>query len=270
MSSDLLRPRALLRHLLVLAVAVTCVSLGLWQLDRLAEVRASNALLEARLAAPEADLSDLLAEAGVDIGGSAADGSDLGDLDADAIEALTFRRVQVTGTYLADEEVLQRNREHRGQTGFHVLTPLDLGDGRTLLVRRGWVPAELDSPPVAEAAPPEGEVVLTGILERSVDQPGFGPRDPDEGVLERVFHADTSRLDGQVSGALLPVVLRLVDEQQVALPLGLDEPVLDEANHRSYAVQWFTFAILAVGTYGAWLWSRRQTGGGAGQPTRIQ
>jgi surfeit locus 1 family protein len=250
MSSDLLRPRALLRHLLVLAVAVTCVSLGLWQLDRLAEVRASNALLEARLAAPEADLSDLLAE--------------------DAIEALTFRRVQVTGTYLADEEVLQRNREHRGQTGFHVLTPLDLGDGRTLLVRRGWVPADLNTPPVAEAAPPAGEVALTGILERSVDQPGFGPRDRDEGVLERVFHADTSRLDGQVSGALLPVVLRLVDEQQVALPLGLDEPVLDEANHRSYAVQWFTFAILAVGTYGAWLWSRRQTGGGAGQPTRIQ
>jgi surfeit locus 1 family protein len=265
MSSDLLRPRALLRHLLVLAVAVTCVSLGMWQLDRLGEVRASNALLEARMAAPEADLADLLAEAGLYAGGLAA-----GGLDADAIESLTFRRVRVSGTYLADEEVLQRNREHRGQTGFHVLTPLDLGDGRTLLVRRGWVPADLDTPPVAEAAPPDGPVTLTGILERSIDQPGFGPRDLDDGVLERVFHADTSRLDAQMSGDLLPVVLRLVDDAQDTLPRGLDEPVLDEANHRSYAVQWFTFAALAVVTYGAWLWSRRRAGGRVGQPTRIQ
>jgi surfeit locus 1 family protein len=239
MRSDLLRPRALLGHLLVLTVAAACVALGLWQLDRLGQVRDHNARLAERMTSAPVDLGALVAA---------------GDLDDAALE---FRSAEVTGTFRPEEEVLQRGQQDpRGQQGFHLLTPLDLGDGSTLLVRRGWVPTGLDTPPVAEAAPPSGEVTVTGLLERSVPQPGFGPQDPPDGHLERVFHPDTDRLDGQVSGDLLPVVLRL-DADAVAaagdLPVPLERPVLDEANHRSYAVQWFTFAALALVTYGAWL-----------------
>jgi surfeit locus 1 family protein len=239
MRSDLLRPRALLGHLLVLTVAAACVALGLWQLDRLGQVRDHNARLAERMASAPVDLGALAAA---------------GDLDDAALE---FRAAEVTGTFRPEEEVLQRGQQDpRGQQGFHLLTPLDLGDGTAVLVRRGWVPTGLDTPPVAEAAPPSGEVTVTGLLERSVPQPGFGPQDPSDGHLERVFHPDTDRLDGQVSGDLLPVVLRL-DADTVAadggLPVPLERPVLDEANHRSYAVQWFTFAALALVTYGAWL-----------------
>jgi cytochrome oxidase assembly protein ShyY1 len=192
MRSDLLRPRALLGHLLVLAVAATCVALGFWQLDRLGQVRDHNARLAERMEADPVDLGALVTA---------------GDLDAAELE---FRTAEVTGTFRPEEEVLQRGQQDpRGQQGFHVLTPLDLGDGTAVLVRRGWVPTGLDTPPVAEAAPPAGEVTVTGLLERSVPQPGFGPQDAPDGRLERVFHPDTDRLDRQVSGDLLPVVLRL-------------------------------------------------------------
>lgn len=243
MLRDLLRPRALVSHVLVLTVAAVCVALGQWQLSRLAEVRDNNARLETRLAADPVDLAAVVASGAVDP------------------EAYEFRRVEVRGTYRPHEEVLQRNRSHRGQTGFHVLTPLELADGGVVLVRRGWVPAQLSEPPVAEAVPPPGEVVLAGLLERSVDQPSFGARDPGDGVLARVFHADTTRLERQIDGELFPMVLRLEHQRPTSgrdLPLALDRPVLDEANHLSYAVQWHVFALLAVGTYGAWLWSRRR------------
>jgi len=244
--SDLLRPFAIVTHLLVLAVAVTCVALGQWQFDRLAQVRDSNALLEERLRTDPVELVTLV------------DADDPGRLDEDALE---FRRVEVAGTYRPDEEVLQRNRDHVGQQGFHTLTPLELPDGVVVLVRRGWVPAQLSDPPVEEALPPTGEVVVRGLLEKPVAQPGFGPRDPDGGVLERVFHTDTARLDRQVEGTLFPMVLRLEEQQPATagdLPLGLERPVLDEANHLSYALQWYAFAAIALITYCFWLRSRHR------------
>jgi surfeit locus 1 family protein len=237
----LVTPSALGMHLVVLAVATTLVGLGQWQVGRLQEVRTSNALLEQRLRAEPIDLAAL---------------ARTGPLD---VAALEFRRVRVSGMFLADEEVLQRNRNDRGRSGFDVLTPFDVGDGITVLVRRGWVPSTLDTPPVREAAPPEGLVSVTGVLERSVPQPSFGARDPDDGVLLRVFHPDTSRLDRQMSGSLLPVVLRLdaADASDATtLPVAPGPPTLDQGSHLSYAVQWHLFALLAVVAYGAW-WRTR-------------
>lgn len=237
----LLRPRAIAGHLLVVAVVALLVSLGQWQVQRLDEVRTANARLSERAASAPVALDALLAEVG------------------DDPAALEFRRVVVDGTFRAEEEVLQRNRVGRGLQGLDVLTPLDLGDGRALLVRRGWVPTTMDVPPVAGAEPPDGVVRITGVLERSVDQPTFGARDPEEGRLERVFHPDTARLDRQMTGTLLPVVLRMdplpgTDATTPPAPQGT--PALDEGSHLSYAVQWHLFALLALGAYGFWLRSR--------------
>jgi len=246
MMRDLLRPKALISHLLVLTVAITCVVLGQWQLDQLADIRERNERAAARLSEPAVDLAAL------------ADPSSTTMLDEAALE---YRRVEVTGTYRHDEEVLQRNRSHQNQTGFHVLTPLELTDGGVVLVRRGWVPSALSEPPVAEAAPDAGEVTVEGVLERPVGQPGFGPTDSDEGLLQRVFHADTTRLGRQVEGSLFPMVLRIDAEPQGAvsldnLPVPPGPPTLDEGNHLSYAVQWHAFGLIALVTYAAWLRTR--------------
>lgn len=254
MRSELLRPRAIAAHLLVLVVAGVLVSLGLWQLDRLGQIRAQNAVAEAQLAAPPVALREL------------ADPTAPGPVDQDA---LAYRRVVVEGTYRPHEEVLRRGQQHREQAGFHVLTPLELTDGGVVLVLRGWVPSTLSEPPVAEALPPSGIVRVEGVLEPPVGQPSFGPRDPDEGELARVFQTDTARLDRQVEGALFPMLVRIdTDPDEVAfdvLPVPAGSPVLDERNHLSYAVQWFSFAVLAVGTYAAYLVTRRrrQHGGSA-------
>jgi surfeit locus 1 family protein len=246
----LIGPAAIATHALVLLVAITCVALGQWQLDRLAQVRSVNERLAARMVADPEPLTALL--------------------DGAAPDAIEFRRVTVAGTFAPAEEVLQRNRTLGGRQGFHVLTPLVLDDGRALLVRRGWVPARLSEPPVPEASPPTGRVELVGLIELPVPQPARGARDPEEGVLRRVFHSDVARLDGQVTGDLVPVVLRLTaaplplggtpdrspDGPDGPLPTILPLPTLDEANHRSYAVQWHVFAVIAVGAHLAALRTR--------------
>jgi len=242
----LFTPQAILSHVLVGAVVVMCLAAGQWQLSRLAEVRAENVALAAQMAAPPLTFESLLA------------------VPVDDLDQFAYRRVTVDGEYLPAEEVLHRNRQYNNQAGFHVLTPLRLSDTDTVLVRRGWVPAALDTPPVALAAPPAGQVTVTGVLELPVSPPRFGAQDAPEGRLERVFYADTARLDAQISGRLFPLVIRIDTEpgpfSADALPVTLGRPLLEERNHRSYAVQWHIFAVLATATYGAWWYTRLKRG----------
>ena len=244
----LLAPRMLLLHVLVVALVVALVSLGTWQLSRLEEARARSAAQVERLEAPPSPVGELLAGLSLQ--------------ETDRLAELEFRRVTATGTWRPADEVLQRGRSHQGRAGFHVLTPLDLATGGTVLVRRGWVPFDNDlEPPVVDATPPEGTVTVEGYLERSIPQP-TGPiaqRDPDQGELDVVFHADLERLAPQLGAEVLPMLVHLETQDPVArgeLPIPVPRPPTDDGPHLSYAVQWFAFAAIAVAMYGVWLGRR--------------
>lgn len=254
----LFRPSRLATIGFVVAVAVACALLGRWQLSRLAERRALNDALERRIEQPAVPLAVVVAELAAGV----------------PIDDLEFRIVTVTGAFVPGEEVLQRNRSHEGQQGFHVVTPFRIDDRATdgaesVLVRRGWVPVANDEPPVAAAAPPSGLVTITGMVRTPERHGGFGPSDPATGVLERVFWADPRRLDDQVSGNLIDLVIDLrsihpATAERHLLPKPLEDPRFDEANHLSYAVQWFSFAVIAlvgIAAYARSQWFRR-----TGQP----
>jgi surfeit locus 1 family protein len=249
----LLRPASLLSHVLVLVVVAVLVSLGQWQFQRLDERRDQNARLEERLAAAPVDIESL------------ARGGEVDEV------ALEYRRAEVTGTYLPDEELLLEGRELRGQAGRDSFVPLELDDGTLVLVRRGWVPRDLGRPPLAEAAPPAGEVTVTGYLERSVPQPGFGPRNPEDGELQILQVPDVERIARQLPGPTFPMLLRLtaqdpppateaaVDRGLETLPAIHPEQPFEEGSHLSYGIQWYTFALLALIAYVAY-WFKRLRG----------
>lgn len=244
----LLRPGRIGTIVFVLAVAVACVLLGRWQLSRLDERRDLNATLEQRRELPPLDIDELVDEL--------EQGTQPDELE--------FRRLTVEGVYHWEYEVLQRNRGHQGQQGFHVITPLLITDELAILVRRGWVPVELDEPPVDEAEPVKRRVTVTGLLRAPERHEGFGPSDPETGELERVFWADPQRLDDDTPFALVDMVVDLQTSEppqtrDLDYPVPLPELTFDEANHLSYAVQWFSFAVIAIvglGAYAATRWFR--------------
>ena len=57
--------------------------------------------------------------------------------DATDWNALRYRTVIATGEYDARRQILVDNRVQDGHVGYHVITPLVLADGRTVLVNRG-------------------------------------------------------------------------------------------------------------------------------------
>jgi surfeit locus 1 family protein len=144
--------------------------------------------------------------------------------------------------------VLVRNRSLNGSAGYHVLTPLVLSTGDGLVVNRGFVALETrgDRPVVPDA--PTGSVTVEGRVRESQTRGRFGPRDPAEGTLTAMARADIARLQQQISYPLLPfyVELEASSPADPAGPTPIPPPGLDDGPHLSYAIQWFTFAALAV------------------------
>ena len=128
----LLRPRWIAFTLVVVTAIVVMVNLGFWQLRRLDERREFNDAVAARFDEPAVALDELIPP-------DAAVGDD-------ALAAVEWRPVEASGSYLPDEALRIVNRSQGGRAGDNVVTPLLLDDGRVLLVARGFVPVDSESP----------------------------------------------------------------------------------------------------------------------------
>lgn len=255
------RPRWWVGHLLVLSVVVAFTQFGSWQLRRHAQRAAANEVAAVRLAAAAVPLDAALAEAAAAVAAGAA---------RDA--ALRDRRATVSGAFEPADEVLRRPVSRDGRPGYHVVTPLRLDDGRRLWVERGWVSDDVREVPVARAPAPTGRVTVVGWL-RPTSRPPDGwaaalsPRDPPTGRLVTVAYLDPERLAGQVGGPLVDAVLWLegwtpADDGAdgtasaggpIAPAAGgllpIEAPALDAGPHLGYALQWFSFAAIALTGY---------------------
>ena len=198
------------------------VALGNWQARRADAKRAAALELDAALRAPAIELAP-------------------GALDA---RALVHKHIAARGTFDAARTVFLANRLRQGRPGFEVVTPLRLGQSPWhVLVNRGWIAAPA-SPGSAPAVPtPGGERRIEGValarLPHALDA-GAPPSGPVRQNLDiDAFAAETGlRLE--------PIVI----EQHSDAPDGLarDWPRADLGIERneSYALQWYSFAALAI------------------------
>ena len=207
-------------------MAATCVRLGFWQLDRLHGRKDANRAIAAAEAMPPRPLPDLVAET------------------ADPT-SLRFRPAVASGTYDPAHEILLYGRSSReGASGDQVLTPLRLTDGTAIVVDRGWIPIDQDVPVTGEAAAPSGSVTVAGVL--------FPPDAISSGsppASERITKVDLGEVGAALPYPILPVYL-LLERQAPPQPGSLPEPPplpqLTNGPHLSYAVQWFSFAAIAL------------------------
>jgi len=225
------RPTWIGLGLVSLLLGVLFANLGFWQLRRLGEVQRENSISAERLAGPINPI-----EAVVD--------RDAGPVAAG--EAYAFLPVTATGTFDSTEEVLIRSQTNNGIAGFHVVTPLILTDGAAVLINRGWVPLDMDTPPVP-AGPPSGPQTVSIVLQATQVRSRFGPTDPEEKV-PRLSRVDIERIAEQVPHDLYPVY-GLAQATSEALPVAIEVPELSDGPHLSYAIQWFAFVVIAVGGF---------------------
>jgi surfeit locus 1 family protein len=210
-------------------VAATCISLGIWQIARLHQRQQFNTAVRAGLSAPPAPVSSLLPPG----------------VDPDAVR---YRRAEASGTYDIAHEVVLYGRTQDSRAGNHLLTPLELDGGGSILVDRGWVPLEIDDPGSVGAAPPAGDVTVDGVLFASEGDPP-GPVGSSPAPTTTMSRVDLARIQDELPYRIAPVYLLLQDQspaQPEALPVPAPLPELSEGPHLSYAIQWFAFAAIAL------------------------
>ncbi|NJN82760.1 MAG: SURF1 family protein [Caldilineaceae bacterium] len=100
--------------------------LGIWQLDRYAQRNEFNAKVVTRWRETPFDIV-------------------ANPLPSD-LSGLEYRRVQADGRFDYAHQIVLKNQVRNDAPGVFLVTPLELADGRAVLVARGWVPEDQAAP----------------------------------------------------------------------------------------------------------------------------
>ncbi|MCE2422841.1 MAG: SURF1 family protein [Gemmatimonadetes bacterium] len=221
-----------------LAIAAVCVRLGFWQLDRHRERTAAIESRLARSALPEVTWHTQVPS---DTAG------------------LTGRRVRVTGRWGdPSSDVILRSRSMDGRPGVELLSAFLVGDpgavegaGDAVMVVRGWLPAADGlSPQLARAGTRRTANELSGTLISSREGRGGAPvwAETDAGPRLALGGVDLDVIADSLGLDPSPHVILADWDGSGGFGPPRELPT-DGGPHLSYAVQWFSFAVIGlVGT----------------------
>ncbi|MGB3764470.1 MAG: SURF1 family protein [Ornithinimicrobium sp.] len=228
----LTRPRWLLYLVLALIFAVAAVWLGHWQYGRHEAKVERRDTIEANYGADPVPLTAVL------------NGAD------DIFQASDdWTRVEVTGRYRPEDQLLVRNRPYRSVFGYEVLVPFEVdgleADAPDLLVDRGWVENARNAATLPEVpAPPTGDVTITGWLRPSEEDLG---RDLPAGQVASINLAVAEEASGD---ALFDAYLALESEAGgtpvQTRPAQADPPDTGLGVNFAYALQWWLFSPIGI------------------------
>ena len=242
----------ILPALATLVALAVLISLGNWQMRRLAWKEDLIARVTERLSLPPVELSE----------GSFA--------DPEAFLAENeFRPVRLTGRYDAGSEVqvftsLSEPKGRHGGPGVFIFTPFRLSDGEAaIFVNRGFVPqGERGS----ETPPPAGVVTVEGPL-RASEQGSW--LTPDANPGERLFFARNPSAIAPAMGMEGTVAPFFIDlDASGTPPSGLPQAgetrTVFTNTHLEYALTWYGLAAGLAAVFAAFAYGRIGGGGTAG------
>ena len=215
----------------VLITIGTFMRLGFWQLDRAAEKYESQQALESELNGNASPIEEIPS----------------GHLHR-ANPELQNRHVELNGEFINDRAILLLAEFFETQIGFGVVTPFRLQSNNALvLVSRGWTSGILppDTPP--DLRPVSGPQSITA----QIYVPEEGARIIPTEVNPTIWPLRLRTLEIDVIAEILgeelfPFEVRLTEGQAGGLVRHWPAVSPDVNTNLSYALQWFTFALIVV------------------------
>lgn len=233
------RAAALIFGLVGIAILL---SLGTWQMRRLAWKEELIATIQTRIHAAPIPLVDALRTE-----------KPMADME--------YTPVTLTGVF---DHRFERHffATYEGATGFYVYTPMKLDDGDWIFVNRGFVPYEKKDPATRAEGQVAGPVTITGLMRPILLQkPSWVV--PDNDPAKNIFYWKDIRAMRDTSGLpeSEPALGLFVDANDAPNPGGLPiggVTIIDQpSNHLQYAFTWYGLAAALAGVLGVWLWRSR-------------
>ena len=229
------RPEWIVTVVALLGVALT-LSASYWQFGRASDKSALLEQYSARQAMAPHDLAN----------------------GVPAIEDIAHRQVRVFGEFAPDKAILLDNKLRRGAAGYEIVVPLQIaGDGRYVLINRGWVGRGRDRSDLPEVDVPGGPVNVIG----TAVVPGRGALELSDEIVEGSVwqnlnlqrYRERQRLD------VLNFVIQEESDRADGINRDWPDPGFGIQTHQSYAVQWLLFATLIIFFYVYYGFFRRKT-----------
>jgi len=206
---------------------ILLISLGSWQLSRLAEKTELIAQFEQRSNAAAIGINQV----------------------TEPDEAFEFQRIGVTGTYLHQSEIYLTGRTYEGNAGFHVVTPFSTSYG-VILINRGWVSEAYREPSTRPFSLTEGEIYVEGILRLPGRKGYFVPEnEPEAGfwfTLKPTEIAQFLKQEDMIKNYYIDVIRT---GEIITLPIAAEVNIDVPNSHFNYALTWFGLALALIGVY---------------------
>jgi surfeit locus 1 family protein len=229
--------------ILSLTAFVLLIALGVWQVERRAWKLALIDRVEQRVHAPTQPIPSPAAWPAVTAANDA------------------YRHVTVSGRFLHDRETLVQAVTEEGP-GYWVLTPLQRGDGKLVLINRGFVPTERRDPSTRRDGNPDGQVAITGLLRVTEPKGGFLRNNVPQ--HNRWYSRDVAAIAAARGlDSIAPFFIDADAGSQAGNgPIGGLTVVRFPNNHLIYALTWFALAFMLAGwlfvTFGGGLVRRKR------------
>lgn len=209
----------------VLGTAIL-LSLGIWQLQRLAWKHEVLRAIESKILAPAVEIPQTVLP-----------------------DAHSLLPVRAEGRYKGDTVRVLVSQKIYG-AGYRLITAFELVDGRTIMLDRGFTSVRLEMP-----STPEGRGQVIGNLQWPQEIDSFTPEN--DLAANIWFARDVARLAEHLKAE--PVLLVLRDssfETEAATPLPKMTANIPN-DHMNYAITWFSLALIWLGMSGYFLYRSR-------------
>lgn len=223
--------RRVIVALVALAGVVITFNLGQWQLSRAQEKLSLQARIEA-----QALLAPLSAQ----------------DFQQDAaLWQQVHRPVLLEGEWLSAQSIYLDNRNHHGQSGFWVMTPLRWAPGQVVWVQRGWVQRDfVDARKLPRIETPLGQVKVQGRVAAPLSHMvELATTSASVQTLPRIqANLDPVQMQAMVTDNVSGIVIQTGDTSE---GLRRDWSVVASSadKNKGYAFQWFALSALMAGLY---------------------
>lgn len=216
-------------------LATLGIALGNWQQGRAAAKLAIQERLAARASQPPVSLRSAIAGA-----------------TAPLADSLAYRRVRLTGRFVADWPLFLANRPMAGRAGYYLVMPFKVADSAvSVLVLRGWLPRAAEYGKLPAFDTPAGEVTIEGTVVASAGQVMDLGRPAPLAPGAIVQNIDTAVASAATGMPLQNFYVQQTspdrtDGPELRLLRTWPSPASGIDKHRGYAFQWYALAAMAV------------------------
>ena len=167
-------------------------------------------------------------------------------------ENIEFRKVKLKGYFLNKNEIYISGKTYEGNIGFHVITPFKMKNKEIVLINRGWVSESYRDPKKREFSLINDETEINGIIRYPQKKGYFVPEnEPYKGFWFTINPREMYTFLNLKNEITINKIYidALKDIGKIKLPIGANDKPNLRNQHLSYAITWYSLAVILLVIY---------------------